>query len=52
LLEGEEEFDAAVGDALVIEKELAEMRSRVWWRRPSALWYALFPIRILVKAMP
>jgi len=42
LLETEEDLDEAGGDAPVIAKELEEMRSRVWWRRPSALWYALY----------
>lgn len=37
----EEELDETDGDAPIIAKELEEMRSRVWWRRPSALWYAL-----------
>ena len=41
LSEAEEELDATGGDAPVIAKELEEMRSRVWWRRPSALWYVL-----------
>ena len=41
LLAEEEELDEAGGDAPIIAKELEEMRSRVWWRRPSALWYAL-----------
>lgn len=44
LLEAEEELDEAGGDAPVIAKELEEMQSRVWWRRPSALWYALLYI--------
>ena len=41
LLAAEEELGDAGGDAPIIAKELEEMRSRVWWRRPSALWYAL-----------
>ncbi|KAF9647561.1 MFS general substrate transporter [Thelephora ganbajun] len=39
LLEPEEELDEANGDAPIIAKELEEMRSRAWWRRPSALWF-------------
>ena len=35
-----DEFDEPGGDASVIAKELEEMRSRVWWKRPSAVWYA------------
>jgi hypothetical protein len=42
LLEREEELDEAGGDAPIIAKELEEMQSRVWWRRPSALWYTLY----------
>ena len=42
LLETEEEPDKAGDDAPIIAKELEEMQSRVWWRRPSALWYALY----------
>jgi hypothetical protein len=41
LLGTEEEPDEAGGDALAIAKELEEMQGRVWWRRPSALWYVL-----------
>lgn len=41
LFGAEEELDEAGGDTPVIAKELEEMQSRVWWRRPSALWYAL-----------
>ena len=41
LLETEEELDDTDSDAPIIAKELEEMQSRVWWRRPSALWYAL-----------
>ena len=41
LLETEEELDETDGDAPIIAKELEEMQSRVWWRRPSALWYAV-----------
>jgi len=41
LLEAQEELDEAGGDAPVIAKELEEMQSRAWWKRPSALWYAL-----------
>ena len=41
LLAAEEELDETGSDAPIIAKELEEMRSRVWWRRPSALWYAL-----------
>lgn len=37
----EEEPDDAGDDAPTIARELEEMQSRVWWRRPSALWYAL-----------
>lgn len=37
----EEEPDEPGGNTPVIAEELKEMRSRVWWRRPSALWYAL-----------
>jgi len=40
LLETEEELDDG-GDAPIIAKELEEMRSRAWWKRPSALWYVL-----------
>ena len=41
LLDAEEELgDEVGGNAPVIAKELEEMRARVWWRRPSALWYA------------
>ena len=42
LLEAEEELDETGGDAAVIAQELEEMQSRVWWRRPSALWYTLY----------
>lgn len=41
LLAAEEERDEAGGDAPAIAKELEEMQGRVWWRRPSAIWYAL-----------
>lgn len=41
LLETEEELDETDSDAPIIAKELEEMQSRVWWRRPSALWYIL-----------
>ena len=37
----EEEPDGPGGNTPVIAKELEEMQSRVWWKRPSALWYAL-----------
>ena len=47
LPEAEEELDD--GDAPIIAKELEEMQSRVWWKRPSALWYAL---RTLAPAQP
>lgn len=40
---GAEEPDEAGGNEPVIAKELEEMRSRVWWRRPSALWCAPQP---------
>ena len=40
LLETEDELDDAGGDAPIIAKELEEMQSRVWWKRPSAFWYA------------
>lgn len=29
------------GDVPIITEELEEMRSRVWWKRPSALWCSL-----------
>lgn len=38
--ETEEELDGG-GDAPIIAKELEEMQSRVWWKRPSAVWYVL-----------
>ena len=41
LLATEEELDETGSDASIIAKELEEMQSRVWWRRPSALWYVL-----------
>jgi hypothetical protein len=41
LLEAEDEPDEAGGNTPAIAEELKEMRSRVWWRRPSALWYVL-----------
>ena len=44
LFGAEDEPDEADGDAPVIAKELEEMQSRVWWKRPSALWYALIPV--------
>lgn len=49
LLETEEELDEAGGDAAIIAKELEEMQNRVWWRRPSALWYARFCIPLSVQ---
>ena len=49
LLSAEEELDEAGDDAPAIAKELEEMQSRVWWRRPSALWYAL---NMLIPSRP
>jgi hypothetical protein len=40
LLETDEELDEADDKASIIAREFEEMQSRVWWRRPSALWYA------------
>ena len=40
LLETGEAPDEADDNASIIAKEFEEMQSRVWWRRPSALWYA------------
>ena len=39
LLDIEGVFDEASGAGPVVAKELEEMRSRIWWRRPSAIWY-------------
>ena len=52
LFETEEELDDAGDDAAVIAKEREEMRSRVWWRRPSALWYARFRIPLRNACSP
>lgn len=39
LFGAEQTFDEAGEVTSVIANELKEMQSRVWWRRPSALWY-------------
>ena len=57
LLVTEEDPDDAGGDdAPAIARELEEMQTRVWWKRPSALWYApdntLAPSRPYAYAIP